>query len=160
MKKRIIILTITLLVTLPLIAIALRSRGYLYFPADIQSVSPNNQHTARLFQLHRMIDFNYRITVRDSGSNQLVAEYTTPDESPLDDSVRFIWSPDATAVLLAGAEFYFDKDLEPSACVPDAYLLIDLTGTPASMYTAASQNNKLPALTNEVLETYGFCPDP
>ena len=160
MKKRLIVLTITLLVILPLIALALRSRGYLYFPADIQSVSPNNQHTARLFQLHRMVDFNYRITVRDSGSNQLIAEYTTPDESPLDDSVRFIWSPDATAVLLAGAAFYLDKDLEPRACIPDAYLLIDLATTPVSMYSAASQNSKLPALTNEVLESHGFCPEP
>ena len=98
--------------------------------------------------------------MRESGSNQLIAEYISPDESPLDDSVRFIWSPDATAVLLAGKPFSFNKDLELGACVPDAYLLIDLTTTPGTMYSAASQNSKLPALTSEVLQSFGFCSHP
>ena len=160
MKKPLLITFVLLLIALALIAVILRSKGFLYPSADIKSVSPDTQHTARLFQLKRLIDKNYRITVRDTKTNQLIAEHFTPDEAPPNPSVRFIWTPAATAVLLVADEFYFDKDLEPRDCVPSAYLLFDLSTAPATIYTAASQNGTLPKLTNELLQSHNFCSAP
>ena len=158
MKKRILITLLLLLVALPLIAIVLRSRGYLYPQPNIKSVSPNTQYAARLFQLKRMLDKNYRITIRDTKTNRLIVEYTTPDEGALNGSVRFIWNAEATGVLLAGNSFSFDKDIEPSTCIPDAYLLIDLSVSPPRLYSSASQRSaETHALNDDMLKVHEFC---
>jgi len=156
MKKRILITLVILLVALPLIAIILRSMGYLYLPPNIKSVSHDTQYTARLFQRLGLVDRNYRITLRDTKSGQLIAEYNTPDEGPLDNTVLFVWNEDATAVLLVAKEFYYEPT--PRECQPSAYLLIDTTS--AQIWTTATQDNQnTPKLTEAILQQYQFCGD-
>ena len=152
-KKRSIITTTLILATLALIATALRSRGYLYSKPDILSVSPDTRKVARLYQLNRMIDKNYRITVRDTKRNTLIAEYITPDEMALNDSVHFQWNPDSTAVLLVGDVFATNPTFN---CEPNAYLLIDMAKS-NQLWSAASQDPASQRLTEVILTQFHFC---
>lgn len=155
-KARNTITVFVLLVTVCLITIVLMFRAYHAPTLHIKSVSPDAQYTARFFQLKQLIDKNYRITVRDNQTNSLIAEYSTPDERPFDDSVKFIWNTDATAVLLVGNAFY--TDTTPRNCQPTAYLLINTVT--AQIWTAASADaHQTPTLTNTILQQFHFCDD-
>ena len=157
MKARKPIIILSLLVMLALVAVMLRSRGYLYPSPNIESVSPDGQQIARLYQLKRMIDKNYRITVRNTKNNALIAEYLTPDEGPLDTSVQFLWNDDSTAVLLVGDVFSIKPTPQEFGCQANAYLLINTTSPDTHLWTAASQNATTPTLTDLVLKQHHFC---
>ena len=122
------------------------------------STAPNGLHTASLYEIPALIDTNHRIKIRDTLADRDVLEYTTPDELPLNDTSRFIWNQSGTAVILAGENFSIDDALTPSPCVPSAYLLIDCTTTPPTIYSAASQRDTdTRALTSSLIEHLGFC---
>ncbi|MDF1810474.1 MAG: hypothetical protein P1U42_12360 [Phycisphaerales bacterium] len=156
MKKRLLITLVILFVALPLIAIVLRSMGYLYLPPNVKSDSYDTRYTARLFQRFGLVDRNYRITLRDSKSGRLIAEYNTPDEGPMDNAVKFVWNDDSSAVILVAKDFYHESTTRE--CQSAAYLLIDTAS--AMMWTDAAQDNQgTPKLTEAILQQYQFCGD-